>query len=119
MSSHVHKKERGVLLTILLILVILNGTILTLASWSFKNAAGEVTTPIILALFIISSIAHVIAGIALWDWKKWGLTLYFISAVLTGVLGLINTGSFIVLFGAIVPFAVVGYVVRMKWHLFE
>lgn len=112
-------KERGALLTILLVLVILNGAILTLVSWQDARVAGEVTMPIILGLFIVSSIAHVVAGIALWTWKRWGLALYGIAAAVTGVLGIINTGSLIVLMGALVPFAVVGYVVRMKWKMFE
>ena len=117
--KHAHKKERGTLLSILLILVIVNGVILTLLSISEKNARDEITDPIIVALFIISAIAHAVAGIALWRWKQWGLYLYLAAAILTGALGLINTGSLVVFFGAVLPFAIVGYVIAQKWRMFD
>ena len=60
------------------------------------------------------------AGFALWRWKKWGLTLYLVGTVIVIVLGILATGAAMLWsFSRLLPFIIVGYIVRSKWENFE
>ena len=74
--------------------------------------------------FILSligaSIIDIIAAIGLWQWKKWGLTLYLVGTVIVIVLGILATGAAMLWsFSRLLPFIIVGYIVRSKWEMFE
>jgi hypothetical protein len=74
--------------------------------------------------FILSivgaAIADIVAAFALWRWKKWGLTLYLIATSVAIVLGILATGAAMMWsFSRLLPFIIVGYIVRSKWEYFE
>ena len=96
-----------------------HGALLAAISIMEKNARGEVTHPVMVALFILAAVADVVAGIGMWKWKKWGYYLYFVSMIVSMVVGLLNTGSLLMVFYAVLPFAVVGWFIRPKWNYFE
>ncbi len=118
MSNNSHKK-RGTALTIAIVFVILHGLFMSFAAVSTQNYNGEVNMPSVYALFVLSSIASAIAGIGLWRWKIWGFNLYLGASVVTMALATMLTGSIMAAFWGLVPFAIVGYIVRMDWNKFE
>ncbi len=71
--------------------------------------------PILLAL----AIADVVAAVAIWYWKKWGLGLYLISTAVGIGAGLILTASQLVVFHDIIPLAVLGYIIKDRWGDFD
>ena len=71
-----------------------------------------------LSLFALA-IADIVAAVAIWYWKKWGLRLYAISTVIGIAAGLILTASQLVVFHDIIPLAVLGYVIKDRWGDFD
>ncbi len=118
MSNNSHKK-RGTALTIAILFVVLHSIFMAFAAVSTANYNGEVNMPFVYTLFVLSSIASAIAGIGLWRWKIWGFNLYLGASVVTMALATMLTGSIMAAFWGLVPFAIVGYIVRMDWNKFE
>ncbi|MCP4359334.1 MAG: hypothetical protein GY796_15075 [Chloroflexi bacterium] len=113
------QQERGGLLTAVIIVIILHGILFTgLAYYDLSNN-GLVVRSLYLPLLFISSIADVIAGVALWNWKRWGFQLYVAAALIMATSALMNTGSIMVLFASVLPPIVVAYVYLPKQHLFD
>ena len=71
--------------------------------------------PTLLAL----AIANIVAVIGIWYWKRWGLKLYAVSIVVSIVVGLIVTASQLIVFHEIIPFAILGYLVKPHWGHFD
>ena len=113
------KKVRGTALTAAIVFVMLHGLLMTIAAISTKHDVGEVSLPVTYTLFVLSSIASAVAGYALWQWKSWGLNLYLGASVVTMALATMLTGSIMAAFWGLIPFAVVGYIVRMDWDKFD
>jgi len=118
MSNNSHKK-RGTALTIAIVFVILHGLFMTVAAISTKNYNGDVNLPFTYALFVLSSFASALAGYGLWRWKIWGFNLYLGASVVIMALATMLTGSIMAAFWGLVPFAIVGYIVRMDWNKFD
>ena len=118
MSNNSHK-QRGIALKIAIIFVIVHGLFMTFAAISTQNYNGEVNMPFVYALFVLSSFASAIAGWGLWQWKIWGFNLYLGSSVVIMALATMLTGSIMAAFWGLIPFAIVGYIVRMDWNKFE
>jgi hypothetical protein len=92
-ASHQPAPQRGALLTIAIILVILHGAAFTALSYS------------------------VIKGV-MWFWKRWGVYLYVIAGLTTAVLFLMRTGSIWMFFGALLPMVIVGYILQPRLKYF-
>lgn len=118
-SGRQKTRKRSTILSVVLGLVIIHGLLLTLMTIGEKNYQGGVTHPVVYGLFLLGSALDVVAGLALWYWQKWGLNLYLAATIMTAFVGLINTGSLLIVFAAFLPLAVVGYVVRREWRYFE
>jgi len=118
MSNNSHK-QRGTALTIAIVFVILHGLFMTVAAISTKNYNGDVNLPFTYALFVLSSFASALAGYGLWRWKIWGFNLYLGASVVIMALATMLTGSIMAAFWGLVPFAIVGYIVRMDWNKFD
>lgn len=114
-----HKKERGWLLTIAIILVILSGILSFGVAWSEGGLRGTALPNWFVFAAAAAAIADIIAGIGLWRWKKWAYYLYLASTIVSMVLGLLVTGSAMFAFSRIIPFAIVGYIMVPKWNLFD
>lgn len=121
-SKKQQNKERGGWLTAAIIYVIIHG-ILMLAilfgEHSYIRQLPGLPPTWVIATLAGAAIADIIAGIALWRWKMWGFYLYLASIVAVMIIGLLATGSALLAFSAIIPFAIVGYIMRPKWEFFE
>lgn len=113
------KRERDGWLTFAIVMVIIHG--LLMLGIAFGESGLRNTTPP--TWFVVSvigvAIADIVAGIALWNWKGWGFYLYLGATIVAIALGLIATGSALFAFSRIIPFVIVGYIMRPKWPMFE
>ncbi|MCA9950865.1 MAG: hypothetical protein KDE48_14540 [Anaerolineales bacterium] len=112
-------KERGWVLMLAIIYVILHGFVLLGVVVGENGLANLSDHTLIIASTIAAGIVGIVAGIMLWRWKQLGLTLYLIATLGEIIAGLLITGSMLFIFSAIIPFAIVGYIVRMHWSKFD
>jgi len=117
-APHQPAPQRGALLTIAIILVILHGAAFTALSYSVIKGEDLIPAPVLLGLLFLCSVATAVAGIAMWFWKRWGVYLYVIAGVATAVLFLMRTGSIWMLFGAFLPMVIVGYILQPRIKYF-
>jgi hypothetical protein len=113
----VKRKERGTILTILLIIMAVHG-IFAAYLYSTMSTAPEVQRPWIIGMMVLHFLANAAAAVGIWYWKKWGLYVYAASTVLAVVAGLISVGIWS-LFYMVLPLAIIGWVLRSKWSYFE
>lgn len=118
-TQHNKPKERGLVLTLAIIYVIIHSLILLGVIVGENGLANLSEHMLIIASTIAAGIVGIVAGIMLWRWKQLGLTLYLIATIGEIIAGLLITGSMLFIFSAIIPFAIVGYIVRMSWAKFE
>lgn len=116
-----HQIERGFWLTALLVLAFIRNTLGAIAIYSLRSNPDETTPLVMTSLLVILAIADVVAVIAMWFWKQWGFYLFLISSFGAGLIGLIMTGLFYMVFHAILPPAILGYIIRVqhKWDYFD
>jgi hypothetical protein len=115
------KKERGALLSFLIVLVMLHGILAAyLAFSSLKEVYRDSTSWILIVLGLIS-LADILAAFAMWRWKKWGIALYAATQVVATAIHLMLTGSLLVVFYDLLPVAFLAYVINLqsKRNLFE
>ena len=67
-------------------------------------------TTLALVLFGFSSLASVIAGVAMWFWRRWGLHLYVVATLVLGGVVLLKTASMTMAFGVALPMFIVIYI---------
>lgn len=113
------KPERGTLLSLALIFVMIHGLLLLLLIFIDREMYATVLPTWLILGGVAIAIADIVAGIALWNWKGWGFFLYMVATLGALFLGLSLTGSLLFAFSRIIPFAIVGYIMRPKWHYFE
>lgn len=118
-TQHNKPKERGLALTLAIIYVIIHGFVLFALVIGEKGVPNLADHTLLIAIVAASGIAGIIAGIMLWRWKQLGLTIYLLATLGAIIGGLLTTGSMLFVFSAILPFAIVGYIVRMHWSNFE
>ena len=116
-----HHRERGFWLTALLVLAFVRNILGAIAIYALRTNPDESTPLVLTSLLVILAIADVVAVIAMWFWKQWGFYLFLISSVGAGAIGLIMTGLFYMVFHAILPPAILGYIIRVqrKWDYFD
>ncbi|MCB8983931.1 MAG: hypothetical protein H6659_08910 [Ardenticatenaceae bacterium] len=113
-------KKRKPLLTVALLIVLLSGIVFTLMLFNEKRLLGTsfADVPWYAWLMVVTTIADVVAAIALWYWKRWGLYLFIVSsaarALFMVLAGMIGAG-----FSALAPAAIVAYLVSLSWKQFE
>ncbi len=113
-------KERGTLLTILIVLIGLHGILGAYIGYATMKAE-YVKAPWALALLTLVSVAGIVAAVAIWYWKQWGITLYAVVCIAQAAVHLALTGSLMVVFYDILPVAILAYVINLqsKSKLFE
>lgn len=110
-------KERGIWLSLILVVMALHGIFGTILYYTIRTQEA-LDRPWIISLMVVHSLANVIAVIGIWFWKKWALYIYAASTVLAIFVGLISIGGWSV-FYMILPFAILGWMLRTKWDFFE
>lgn len=112
-------RERGCLLTGMLVVIALHSVVSAYLIFYLRAdrdpGALAWTVPILFAL----AIADIVAAIAIWYWKKWGLTLYGISTAVGIAVGLILTASQLIVFHDIIPLVILGYIIKDRWSYFD
>ena len=113
------KKERGTWLSAWLILIALHSILYAFLILYLRGQSNE-DSPVWMAIVVfVLSIVDVVAVIAIWNWKKWGLQLYAVTTVVAIAVGLMLTGTQLIVFHAILPLAILGYLIKDKWAQFE
>ena len=113
------QKVRGTWLSLWLILIMLHGLIASGLVW-YLRAQGNESSPVwMLAILCLLGIVDIVAAIAAWNWKKWGLWLYFISTVVGIAVGLVLTRTQLIVFHDIIPVVILGYLVKDKQKWFD
>ena len=118
-KKQVHK-ERGTILTILLVLILVHAILVAYVGYtSLKDE--YVKTTWVLPLLTVVALADIVAAAAMWYWKQWGITLYAITCIIQAAVHLMLTGSLLVVFYDILPVAILAYVINLqsKRKLFE
>ena len=108
------KKERGWLLATAIILITLHGILATYLISTYPSSQVYVPRPYILPILIANAFIDVVAGIAMWFWKRWGVILFGISAVISAAIGLVFTGQLMVIFYQMIPFVILGYIIAYQ-----
>lgn len=115
------KKERGGWLTGAIIFVILHSFLVLAGIYGNSLLAVEELPPTWIIYSIVGlAIADIVAGIALWRWKGWGFYLYLFTSIAIIALGIMATGyAMFWAFSRILPFVILGYIMRPKWKYFD
>jgi len=108
------KKERGWLLTVIFAFIILHGIFAAILVSSYTRNDVIVPRPYIIPILTVNAMLDVVAGIAMFYWKKWGFILFGFTAVVSIVLGLMLTGNLFVIFYQFLPFAVLVYIITLQ-----
>ena len=117
-AGQVHK-ERGTWLSLWLILIMLHGLIASGLIWYLRAQGNESSPAWMLAILFVLGIVDIVAAIAAWYWKKWGLWLYVISTVVGIAVGLVLTRTQLIVFHDIIPLVILSYLVKDKQKWFD
>lgn len=112
-------KQRNTLLTVALVAVIIHGLIMAAVYWTVLPEAQRGLQNIGVWLMFLTAVADVVAGVALWLWKRWGIYLYAASSAVSAVVIVLFTGDIFLLLGALLPAIIVLYIVMVQRHLFD
>ncbi|NIV28897.1 MAG: hypothetical protein GWN58_05105, partial [Anaerolineae bacterium] len=71
--------------------------------WYLRAQDNESSPVWMLAILFVLGIVDIVAAIAAWNWKKWGLWLYAVSTVAGIAVGLVLTRTQLIVFHDIIP----------------
>jgi hypothetical protein len=115
--KHVAKKERGVVLTVALVIMVLHGLVAAYM-YSTLDTSPDINRPYLISLMVIHFLANVAAAAGIYYWKKWGLYAYAGSSIIALVVGLLAFGMWSIYY-MILPLVILGFILRSKWNYFE
>lgn len=118
-QPHSGTKERGALLTIWLILMILDSIFSSYLIYYLRQQQQMSSPAWIWTLLVAVAAAKIVAAVGIWFWRKWGLWLYAISVAGGIVAGLALTASQLIVFHDVIPLLITGYLVKDKRPYFE
>jgi hypothetical protein len=113
------RKRRNTLLTIALVIVLLHGILMTAIFWTVRPDVERNLGNVAVWIMLLSSVADVVAAIAMWYWKRWGIYLYGVAAIGAAIVAVMASGDLFLLFGALLPAIIVLYIVTMQREKFE
>ena len=114
-------KKRTTLMTIAIAIVFLHGLVATAIVFAYLYSIGglsEINKQVLFGLHAAAAVVSVIAAVALWKWKRWGIYAYAGATVAEAVLALMLVGMY-GLFAEIVPAFVVLYILYPRIKLFD
>ena len=110
--------QRSKALTIWLVLLLVQSALGVYLILDLTKRPEDPTRPYLLAGLLILSVIQ-LAGISgIWLWKKWGLYAYAGAVVGTASIGLLLTGTLLIVFYELLPVAVTGWLLRDMWDNF-
>lgn len=118
-SKTIHK-ERGIWLSAALVLLLLRNIVGAIGIFYLRGLDDLETPAWAIALLGLTALADVVAALAMWYWKKWGLTLFGISTVVGIAVGIVLVGPWYAFYGILFP-AILAYILTMqkKYQYFE
>ena len=105
-----HPQKRRVAFMIALGYVIVHGLIWAAIMIATRRQAVD-QTPVLYGLLVLSALLDVVAGVAMWLWKKWGAYLYLAGGMATGLFVTLLSGDLWLALGSFMPVIVVTYIV--------
>lgn len=117
-QKNVHH-QRGCGLTGFLIIVIILGVGRSLLYYYLLKQDYERDLVWVLPVLFILSLATLISGIGMWNWKRWGIYLYTGATLVSIAAGLILTGSIFVVFYELLPIAILGSILGKTSKYFK
>jgi hypothetical protein len=112
-------RDRGTWLSIWLILIMLHGVFAAGLIWYLRAQRNDPSPSWILAILFALGVADIVAAVAAWNWKKWGLWLYAFATAAGIVVGLVLTASQLIVFHDLVPLVILGLLIRDKRGYFD
>ncbi len=114
-----NSKERGTWLSVWLILIILHSILTVILIIDLTKQPDATTLPWYLSLLFIAAVAKIVAAVAIWLWERWGLYLYAGAILVSTIIGILMTGTLLIVFNDVLPLAILGYLLRNKWDYFN
>jgi hypothetical protein len=111
--------ERGIGLTIWLALLVIQSALGIFLILDLNNRPDDPARPYLLAALFILSAAKLVGVLGIWLWKRWGLYIYAGSVVVIAIIGLMLTGTGLMIFYELLPVAITGWLVREKLQYFQ
>ena len=118
-SAAADTRERGGWLSAWLILIGIQSVVYSFLILYLRGQRSDPSPAWVLLVLIALSLANIVAIIAIWKWKKWGLQLYAVLTAIGIAVGLMLTGSQLVVFHDIIFLVILGFLVKDKWSYFE
>jgi hypothetical protein len=113
------QKQRGGWLTAALVLMLLYGIFASFLVLYLRELDGKPSAAWVLLVLFALAAAHVVAALAIWEWKQWGLIVYAAATVVSIVVGLVLTHTQLWVFHELLPLVILGYLVRDKRNYFD
>ena len=112
------KKQRGGWLTAWLVLMMIHGIFAAFLVLYLREQKDGVSAVWALLVLFALAVAHIVAALAIWEWKRWGLIVYAAAVIVSMVVGLILTHTQLWVFHEILPLVILGYLVKDKLPAF-
>jgi len=112
------KKQRGGWLTAWLVLMMIHGIFAAFLVLYLREQKDGVSAVWVLLVLFALAVAHIVAALAIWEWKRWGLIVYAAAVIVSMVVGLILTHTQLWVFHEILPLVILGYLVKDKLPAF-
>ncbi len=119
MAKKVIKKERGLWLSIWLILIVLMNLMTLVLIVDRVKQPEAMSFPYLMTALLVFSAAKVVAAIGIWVWERWALYVYAGAVIGTMVIGLMLTGELLFAFNEILPIAILGWMLKDKYNYFD
>lgn len=118
MAKNSPKKEHGFWLSFFLVIIVLFSMLAIAVYYAIKHGPDVINNPVILTLAILASVGKFVSAFGIWYWKKWGLYLYAGSVAASMIAGFLITGMTFI-FAEFLPVAIIGFLVKDKYSLFD
>ena len=112
-------KHRNTWLTVALVIVFLHGILMAAIFWTVRPDVEKTWGNIAVWIMILSAVGDIVAAVAMWLWKRWGIYLYGLAAIGSAIVAVMASGDLFLLFGALLPAIIVLYIVMMQRDKFE
>jgi hypothetical protein len=120
------RKERGIGLTIVLVLIMVHSILTAFAylritnnSTSFIAPWVETAIPWFVTALFIAAVAKFVAAAAIWMWERWGIYLFLGATLVDVAIGILLTGTTLIAFNEILPVAILAWLVRDRMKDFK
>lgn len=120
-------RERGGCLTLYLVLIVIGSILGLIAAFSLSSTANQLAAQGFAVnvpswygpAWIVSIILSIAGAYGTWTWKKWGIYLLAANLVFSTAISVAAGQGLSAIVGLIIAGAILWYLVRNKWAMFE